>query len=119
MKILIAGFQHETNTFVTLRAQYQNFVNGETFPAMKRGEAVLELRDVNIPIGGFIKEIEGDGHELVPVLWAGAGPASFVTEDTFERITGEIVDAARRVKPDAVYLDLHGAVPNRIRRGPS
>ncbi len=40
MKILIAGFQHETNTFVELAALYQNFVNGETFPALRRGQQV-------------------------------------------------------------------------------
>lgn len=110
MKILLAGFQHETNTFVALHAGYENFVNGETFPALKRGNEILALRDVNIPIGGFIKEIERDGHQLVPVVWAGAGPSAEVQHDAFERIVGEIVDAARAGRADAIYLDLHGAM---------
>lgn len=110
MKILLAGFQHETNTFVTLHAGYENFVNGETFPALKRGRDMFALRDVNIPVGGFIKEIECDGHQLVPVVWAGAGPSAEVQHDTFERIVGEIVAAAHAERPDAIYLDLHGAM---------
>lgn len=110
MKILIAGFQHETNTFVARNAHYENFANGETFPAMKRGERVFDLRHVNIPVGGFINEIEPDGHTLIAVLWAGAGPSAHVARDTFERIAGEIVEAAGVHAPDAVYLDLHGAM---------
>lgn len=110
MKILIAGFQHETNTFVALHAGYENFVNGETFPALKRGLEIFTLRDVNIPVGGFIKEIERDGHQLVPVVWAGAGPSAQVRQDAFELIAGEIVEAARTEQADAIYMDLHGAM---------
>ena len=49
MHILVAGFQHETNTFAPSKAGYDNFVRGEGFPAMVRGEAMLALRQVNIP----------------------------------------------------------------------
>ncbi len=71
---------------------------------------MLTLREVNIPVGGFIKEIERDGHQLVPVVWAGAGPSAEVQHDAFERIAGEIVQAARIEQADAIYLDLHGAM---------
>mgnify|MGYP003118905300 CR=1 FL=1 len=54
MKILIAGFQHETNTFAPTKAVYESFVQGGGFPALCRDEALLELEKVNIPIGGFI-----------------------------------------------------------------
>jgi microcystin degradation protein MlrC len=108
--ILIAGFQHETNTFAPSKAAYENFERGEGFPLMSRGQNVLALRDVNIPAGGFIRAAEAAGHSLVPVIWAGASPSAHVTRDAFERITGEIVEAARTQSFDAVYLDLHGAM---------
>ncbi|MFM0497991.1 M81 family metallopeptidase [Paraburkholderia caledonica] len=108
--ILIAGFQHETNTFAPSQATYENFQRGEGFPLMSRGNDVLALRDVNIPAGGFIRSAEAQGHVLVPVIWAGASPSAHVTRDAFERIAGEIVDAARTHVFDAVYLDLHGAM---------
>jgi microcystin degradation protein MlrC len=108
--ILVAGFQHETNTFAPSKADYANFERGEGFPLMSRGADVLALRDVNIPAGGFIRAAEAAGHTLVPVIWAGASPSAHVTVAAFERIAGEIVEAARTRNFDAVYLDLHGAM---------
>ncbi|PLZ02688.1 microcystin degradation protein MlrC [Burkholderia sp. WAC0059] len=108
--ILIAGFQHETNTFAPSKATYENFVRGEGHPALPRGAAVLALRDVNLPLGGFVRAAEAAGHTLRPVLWAGASPSAHVTKDAYERIAGEIVAAARQGGFDAIYLDLHGAM---------
>ncbi|MCD9231004.1 M81 family metallopeptidase [Ralstonia pseudosolanacearum] len=110
MKILVAGFQHETNTFAPSRATYGEFVKGEGWPAIKRGAEVLSLRHANVPIAGFLAAMEPAGHALVTVLWAAANPSGPVTEDAFERIAGEIVEASRRHDPDAIYLDLHGAM---------
>src|SRR3954463_15092178 len=108
MRILAAGFQHETNTFAPTPTRYDDFVRGGAFPAMARGPDVLALRDVNIPIGGFIRAMRG--HDLIPVIWAGATPAAHVEQDAFERIAGEIIAAARSQNFDAIYLDLHGAM---------
>ena len=109
-RILVAGFQHETNTFAPSKATYASFERGEGFPAMVRGSDVLALRDVNIPAGGFIQAAGRRGWVLQPVIWAGASPSAHVTEAAYERIAGEIVDAARAGGFDAVYLDLHGAM---------
>ncbi|MDN7721184.1 M81 family metallopeptidase [Burkholderia gladioli] len=110
MKILIAGFQHETNTFAPTRADYDSFVRGEGFPALRRGAEVLALREVNIPAGGFIRAAEARGHALLPVIWAGASPSAHVTREAYERIAGEILDAVRAGGFEAIYLDLHGAM---------
>jgi microcystin degradation protein MlrC len=109
MRFLIAGFQHETNTFAPSKTAYDDFVRGGAFPAMVHGQDVLALRDVNIPIGGFIRAAERHA-ELTPVVWAGATPAAHVTMDAFERVAGEIVDAAQAKTFDGIYLDLHGAM---------
>jgi microcystin degradation protein MlrC len=109
LKILVAGFQHETNTFAPSKATYESFVRGEDFPSLVRGEDVLSLLDVNIPIGGFIKHVQAHGNEVLPVIWAGAGASAHTTEDAYERIAGEILEAVKRKNYDAIYLDLHGA----------
>lgn len=110
MKILVAGYQHETNTFAPTLADWAAFNRGDTFPAYVHGQAMLDqLRGVNIPIGGFIDAAATRGWQLVPSCWAGAIPSSFVTEDAFERIAGSIEADVRRGGFDAVYLDLHGA----------
>ena len=110
MKILIAGFQHETNTFAPSKARYEDFVRGGGFPPLVRGADLLALRGVNVPAGGFILAAERAGHSLIPVIWAGASPSAHVTRDAYERIADEILAAARSETFDAIYLDLHGAM---------
>jgi microcystin degradation protein MlrC len=110
MNILIAGFQHETNTFAPTMATYDSFVRGEDFPGMARGQNVKGLLQVNIPISGFIRHVEARGHTVTPVIWAGAGASAHVVSEAYERIAGEIVAAVKTADFDAIYLDLHGAM---------
>jgi microcystin degradation protein MlrC len=113
LNILIAGYQHETNTFAPSLADWAAFTAGHTFPAYIRGAAMqAKFAGVNIPIGGFIDAATARGWTCVPSLWAGAAPSSYVTTEAFERIANEICDdvrAAQKTGLDAVYLDLHGA----------
>ncbi|MEY2802935.1 MAG: hypothetical protein RL657_271 [Pseudomonadota bacterium] len=112
-RILIAGFQHETNTFAPSPADWAAFCRGDSFPAYNRGmDMQTQLTGVNIPIGGFIDEAKSRGWQLIPSVWAGAIPSAHVTRDAFERIANDIctdVRDALRHGLDAVYLDLHGA----------
>jgi microcystin degradation protein MlrC len=110
MRILVAGFHHETNTFASSQATYDNFESGDGWAPMKRGIEVLNLRGINVPMGGFITAMDALGHTLIPVLWAAANPSGRVTEDAYERIAGEITEAAQNNEIDAIYLDLHGAM---------
>ena len=77
---------------------------------MTHGSDVLDLRGINIPMGGFLEAMHGTPHELIPVIWTSACPSADVTRDAFERIAGKIVKAASEKCPDAVYLDIHGAM---------
>ena len=113
-RILIAGYQHETNTFAPSLADWAAFTRGDSFPAFARGaEMQALLSGINIPVAGFIDAAKARGWTLLPSAWAGAIPSSYVTQDAFERIAGAIVDdvqAARRSGGlDGIYLDLHGA----------
>ncbi|TCW83938.1 microcystin degradation protein MlrC [Burkholderia sp. SRS-46] len=109
MKYFVAGFLHETNTFVTSRARYSDFAEGANGPIV-RGDAVLALQKANLAIGGFITALDPGADTLIPGLWAHATPSGPVTQDAFERIADEIVDGARAAKADAIFLDLHGAM---------
>ena len=111
MRIAIGGFQHETNTFAPSKATYLNFERAKGWPGLQRGGEMLETMVArNLPIAGFIEQMKGTRHTLVPTAWAAAEPSAHVTEDAFERIAAMIVDGIRDAKPDAVYLDLHGAM---------
>ncbi len=114
MRVFIAGFQHETNTFAPSKADWAAFHRGESFPPWRRGQAVIDAyAGRNIPIGGFIAAAREQGWTLLPSAWAGATPSAHVTEDAFERIAAAILeDLAQAMAEggvDAVYLDLHGA----------
>lgn len=112
-RILIAGYQHETNTFAPSLADWAAFQTGESFPAYVHGQAMIDqLTGVNIPVGGFIDAAKREGWQLVPSAWAGATPSSYVTRDAFERISAAILEDVRAAMEqglDGVYLDLHGA----------
>ncbi|HUN51755.1 MAG TPA: M81 family metallopeptidase, partial [Candidatus Sulfotelmatobacter sp.] len=112
-RIAIAGFQHETNTFAPLKAGWQNFVQGEGWPGLTQGEAMLAtFPPINLPAGGFIRRARELGHDLRPIVWAAAVPSAHVTEEAYERIAGMIVAGVSALKDeiDAIYLDLHGAM---------
>lgn len=109
-KIIIAGFQHETNTFAPTKASYADFVQGRGFPPLSRGADVLKFREQNIPIGGFIQQAEQFGYQLLPVIWAGTSPSAHVEQCTYQRICDEIIASIQQHPADAVYLDLHGAM---------
>jgi microcystin degradation protein MlrC len=114
-RLLIAGYQHETNTFAPSLADWAAFTRGDSFPAFVRGPAMVDqLRGINIPVAGVIDAARMRGWTLLPSCWAGAIPSSYVTQDAFERIAGAICDDIRAAQQssgglDAVYLDLHGA----------
>jgi microcystin degradation protein MlrC len=110
MRVLLAGFKHETNTFAFNRADWAAFERGEMFPKPTHGAAMLEmLSRVDVSATGFMRQAQARGWTLAPSLWCGAVPSSYITDDAFERICTAILADVRRLDYDAIYLELHGA----------
>jgi len=110
-RIAIGGFQHETNTFAPTKADYRAFEDGGGWPGIQFGASIFPaVEGTNIPAAGAIQALRALGHTLVGTAWAAASPSAQVTEDAFERIAKEMVSRLEQEKPDAVYLDLHGAM---------
>ncbi len=113
MRIFVAGFHHETNTFAPSPADWAAFEAGAGYPGHARGAAMIEqMQGGSLPVGGFVQAAREHGWTLLPSTWAGAMPSNRVTADAFERIAGEIVADLRDATSkgiDAIYLDLHGA----------
>ena len=110
-KIAVAGFQHETNTFAPQPTTFKIFEERGAWPELTRGESLIKrFFGLNLPISGFISACN---HKVEPILWAAAEPGGFVDNDAFDLITNEIVKGIIDSKPDAVYLDLHGAMVTR------
>jgi len=111
-RIAIAGFLHETNTFVQRHTGMDAFVTADAWPALVQGQALLdEVAGANIAIAGFIKEATACRHELLPLLWASANPSGLVTQHAYEKIWTMLAHELEQAMPvDALFLDLHGAM---------
>jgi len=112
-RIAIGGFQHETNSFASHRADFCHFAQHRDRPPLVRGEALLQsLAGNTFATSGFLDAMR-PGDEAVPLVWASGGAGGPVTDDAFERVVGELIGTLSRQMPvDAVFLDLHGAMVN-------
>ena len=111
LRIAVGGFMHETNTFVAKPTTWNDFVEAGPWPTLTIGEGVLStFRSINLAIAYFMDAAEKAGHVMVPLAWGGAMPGGKVARDAFERMAGIMVDGLRRENPDAVFLELHGAM---------
>ncbi len=112
MKILMAGLQHETNTFSPIPALYEDFVKPDLWPKMLAGEEMFQVLDgMNLPSTGFMQAAQQDGHELIPALWCSAEPSGTVQDSAFEQIADALCQQILATPDiDALYLDLHGAM---------
>jgi len=111
-RIAIAGFLHETNTFVQRRTGMDAFVAADAWPGLVQGPALFDaVAGANIAIAGFIREAAAHDHELVPLLWTSASPSGPVTQDAYEKIWALLARELEQAMPvDALFLDLHGAM---------
>ena len=112
MRIAVAGFEHETNTFAPVKADFEAFAQPKAYPPLVKGAAMLEaLAGKNLPAEGAIQALRDAGHEIVPISWSMATPSAHVTQDAYERIAGEIIDLIAVAGPfDGILLELHGAM---------
>lgn len=106
-KVLIAGFKHETNTFSrlpTTLADYQS-------RALQRGDQIPQAyAGTNTEVAAFLDGCKKHGWQAILTVVGDATPSGKLTRDCYETIAGEILEAAKRERPDAVLLNLHGAM---------
>lgn len=112
LRVGVAGFQHETNTFAPVQAAWDDFVTGGGWPGLSVGPAIPEaVKGANLPAAGAIAAFKDLGQEIVPLAWAAASPSAQVTKDAFERFWTLLDEQIRGAGAlDALYLDLHGAM---------
>jgi microcystin degradation protein MlrC len=112
MRIAVAGFQHETNTFAPQPATLADFEAPDAWPGLVRGADMIDaVKGINLPAAGFIDTALASGHDLVPLTWCSATPSGRVTHSAYEHISSLILDGLRASRGiEAVYLDLHGAM---------
>lgn len=107
MRIAVAGFMHESNTFNPLKADRDAFLA----QSLTFGPAVLDdWRDAHHEVGGFFEGLRAADAEAIPIGMAWATPSGPVTDDVFEEIIAAFIGRIRDAKPDGLLLALHGAM---------
>ncbi|MFZ7101171.1 MAG: M81 family metallopeptidase [Peptococcaceae bacterium] len=109
-RVLIAEFKHETNTFLPLKTDLQQFAKRSL--AFKE-EIVNRFSGTRTSIGGFIDAAWKEGVELIPAVAADATPSGKVTEEAYEYLTGALLKVINDSIPqglDGIALSLHGAM---------
>lgn len=107
MRIALAGFMHESNTFSPIGADRAAFLA----QSLAYGPALLEeWHDAHHEMGGFIEAAAVHGFEPLPLVMAWATPAGPVADVMLEEVTARIIEDLRRLKPDGLLLALHGAM---------
>ena len=113
MRVAVAGFQHESNTFLDGVTPAAAFEKGSIYGPLLRGADVLTLAAAGnpVPLAGFLRECDRRGWVALPVLWCFGEPGARVEGAGFEAIVDEIVARIEALGQfDAIYLDLHGAL---------
>jgi len=110
MRIAVAGFSDETCTFCPEPTTIDRYE-----PWALRGQALVDAaRGIPNYINGYLKVLEAEGAEVVPLLYASRGPGGFtswLTNDTYEKYANEIPERlAAAGKIDGLLLCLHGAM---------
>lgn len=108
MRLLLATFKHETNTFSTVPTPFERFFTGGA--AITNQKAIEAHEKSGGAMSAFIRIARANGAELVVPVAADAWPSGPVDNDAFEKIAKLIVDAAASNKLDGILLDLHGAM---------
>lgn len=107
LRIGVAGFLHESNTFLGVPTQYDDFVAA----SLTRGQAVMERwTGAHHELGGFLDGLAGEAVEVVPLLATFAVPSGTIAAPACERIVAELIEELQRSLPlDGLLLALHGA----------
>lgn len=109
MKLFMATLLTETNTFSPIPTGQRAYFEEKDF---YRNDASRHPPVAhNIPMIGWRKQAERDGHELVESICAFAEPGAATVQAVYEELRGMILDDLRAAMPvDGVLLHLHGAM---------
>jgi len=105
MKIITAGFHHESNTFnpiITDSIDFNIYRGNEIYDGIKTYESVR----------GVVETLESyDGYEVIPTLFARAVPNGEVSNKLYYSLKEEMMEMMRKIEnPDAITLALHGSM---------
>src|SRR6516165_12127505 len=109
MRLLLATFSHETNTFSPVPTKLERFCRDGTI-LLSGQDAIDFYRGTATCMGGYLAVADEIGAEVVVPVCASAPPSGPVQGDAYEAVCRMITDAVGKGGYDALWLDLHGAM---------
>lgn len=108
MKVFIAGFDTETNTFAPIPTGYQNFADA----FLAHGDATSQpVNYLSNQLLIWRRGAEAHGWEVAEGLCTYAEPGGRIVASAYASLRDELLDDLRRAMPvDIVLLALHGAM---------
>jgi microcystin degradation protein MlrC len=108
MRIALAEFKQETNTFVPFTTTLKTFEEQYLY---RGAEMLTRFGRARLEIPGALDAIREVGAEPVPLLATMAMASGTVERRSFDLLMGEIEERLRSAGPvDGVFLSLHGAM---------
>src|SRR5262245_38906229 len=96
MRLAVAGFMHESNTFAPIRTDRAAFAA----QSLTFGSSLLdEWRDAHHEVGGFLEAASVEGFEPVPLVMAWATPSGPVVDAVLDEITTFLIAKLREARP--------------------
>ena len=106
-RIALAGFLHESNTFLPVPTTYEDFASTSL---TVEDEVLDRWHGANHELGGMVDGAAAEGLTLEPLLATFAVPSGTLTAEAFERIADGILSRLAKSLPvDGLLVALHGA----------
>lgn len=103
-RVLAARIFHESHAFSPFMTKAADFT------ITRHAAALNEARGADTTLGGIVRELERSGAVIVLPMAAGGPPGGLVDHDFYRSISDELLAAVEAERPDAIALELHGAM---------
>lgn len=117
MRVAIAGFQHETNSFAKVAASLTKWKEAGI---LHGDEIVGEYRNSKATIAGILSRLESETDiDLVPLVFSRLMPMGHMTVEATNYLFNEILTLIEEQGPwDIVFLAQHGAAVSDLYKDP-
>lgn len=107
MRLVLAMMKHETNTFSPIPTPLQRF---RDWSCEYDEDVIRAYERTNMTLGAYLALARREGAEVITPIAAEAMPSGPVAADAYAHMSECILEAVAKQRPDAIMLDLHGAM---------
>ena len=107
MKILIAEFLQETNTFSPITCGIEMFKANQY---IEGSDIFSDIADKKTELNGFIDVLHDNEAQVIPSVFASSISGGPVEMSVYDMVAARIIADIEKYKPDGILLAMHGAM---------